>query len=84
MLTIELKINGRLIAFAEAKNVSDLADVSDYQVKAWTTGCEAVNSPEGQHVFKIYKHRRKQSPWALVRKVANIVALQEGAERVWR
>lgn len=84
MLTIELKINGHLIASADVANVSDLADVSDYQVHAWTNSREEINIHNGVHAFKIYKHLRKQSPWALVRKVANIVALQEGAERVWR
>ncbi|AET42309.1 hypothetical protein DSS3P1_28 [Ruegeria phage DSS3-P1] len=71
MLTIEIKINGRLIGGAIVKNKSRLADLSDYDVEAVETA-----SPETGHTkdfrtkFGVLKHLREQTVWALVKKVA--------------
>lgn len=84
MLTIEIKINGRLIAGAEIVNDSALAEYSDYIVTAMEKA-----SPETGHRedfstgWRIECHRRRQSAWALVERVAAAMRLfqseREGA-----
>jgi hypothetical protein len=69
MLTVEIKLNGEVIAKANVRNVSSLADVSDYQV-AWYEDASpdlCIDASEG--LFAIKAHRRRQTAWALVAKV---------------
>ncbi len=74
MLTVEVKINGRLIATAQARNLSDLADVSDYPEAP-----SAVAGHTGLYLYnKISGHNRRQSSWALVRKIAALAAKEHG------
>lgn len=70
MLTIEIKLNGRHIGGAQVANVSDLANLSDYEVEAVESGSDQTGLPGFYHRFRIRRHKRKQSVWALVRKVA--------------
>lgn len=77
MMTIELKLNERVIAKAKVLNKSNLADFSNYTFRAESqpspiTGRE-YSITEGQ----VLNHRRKQSAWALVSKVAAQIALSE-------
>lgn len=68
MLTIEVKLNGKVIANAELTNLSGLADLSDYELK-WTEAGSAdlgIDDVCGQAT--ITAHRRRQSAWALVAK----------------
>jgi hypothetical protein len=69
MLTIEIKVNGEIVAEAHARNISDLADVSDYFV-TWNDAGEAeLAIPADYGKFVIKAHRRRQTAWALVAKV---------------
>jgi len=73
MLTIELKINGRLVGGAMVRNVSDLADLSDYHVEV----VEAASPETGLHtdfraVLQVTGHRRQQTIWSLVQKVSTL------------
>lgn len=74
MMTVEVKINGRLVANATARNLSDLADVSDYAI----TYAEAESDVSGIPAFhghgSVLKHPRRQSVWALVRSLAEQAA----------
>lgn len=75
VLTIEVRVNGRLIAEAEAMNESGLADFSDYRVTASETGYPAVGVPTiGEH-WRIETHDRRQSSWALVERIAAAMRL---------
>jgi hypothetical protein len=69
MLTIQVKVNGRVIAMASVRNISDLADASDYLVCWNETGCAETGVEDDYNKFTIKDHRRRQSAWALVAKV---------------
>lgn len=69
MLTIEVKLNGQLIAQAAARNVSGLAEISDYHVTWHEAACPELGIEEDYHKFTIEGHRRRQTSWALVAKV---------------
>ena len=69
MLTIEVKLNGVVIAQAAARNVSGLAEVSDYHVTWHEDACPELGIEEDYHKFTIQGHRRRQTAWALVAKV---------------
>lgn len=67
-LQVVVFINGRQIAEADASNMSDLADVSDYQCTA-----REHASKFGLGTFRAFRiegHNRNQSCWALVEKIA--------------
>jgi hypothetical protein len=69
MLTVEIKVNGRVIATASACNISDLAEVSDYFC-TWTEEGSAVTGEDTDYgKFQISGHRRRQSVWALAAKI---------------
>lgn len=68
MMSICVYINGRQIAEATARNLSDLASISDYEC----TGHEWKSdlTPGLYREFRIDGHPRKQTCWALVEKIA--------------
>ena len=74
MLTIDIKVNGEIIAQARLANLSQRADISDYQV-SWMERAEpslGIAVSTGRAL--ITGHRRRQSVWALVAKtVASIL-----------
>jgi len=70
MLTIELKLNGKLIGGAEVTNVSALADVSSYEVLSVEKGSDQTGLNDFRQNFQVQGHPRKQTVWALVHKVA--------------
>jgi hypothetical protein len=67
-LTVKVYINDRQVAEAKASNISDLADISDYECRVGEAKSEF--SPPMIGLFKISGHKRKQSCWALVQKIA--------------
>ena len=78
MLEITLSINGRVIAAANALNVtpehivSDDAPLSVYEVTA-------VTKPMGdgetdKRAFRVEGHRREDGPWPLVERIARELA----------
>ena len=70
-LTIEIKINDRVIAYAAANNVSSLADISDYHV-VWNEDEAAEIGIENDYgKFVIKAHNRRQSVWALAAKIVS-------------
>ncbi|MEM9734726.1 MAG: hypothetical protein AAF903_14785 [Pseudomonadota bacterium] len=69
-LTVEIKLNGKLIASSKIANVSDLADVSDYTWNCTENGSEVTGLEDAQAWGQIRGHKRKQSVWALVSRVA--------------
>lgn len=79
MLTIEIKINGRLIAGAKARNVSGLADLSDYRVEVVEEESEVTGLPDFHADFTLPRHARKQSVWALVQNIATAALLRRAA-----
>lgn len=69
MLTVEVKLNGEVIALASARNITDLAEVSDYLV-TWNEGKgDELNIPDNYGTFIVKGHSRRQTAWALVAKV---------------
>lgn len=77
MMTITVEINGRIIGQARIGNISDLADISDYKVHTASSPSTLTGAPALQHEFEIRGHKRKQSPWALVEKVAAHAAARD-------
>lgn len=69
MLTIEVKLNGQLIAEASARNISELADTSSYFVVWNETECAELGIEAQGRKFVIEGHCRRQTAWALVAKV---------------
>lgn len=80
-LEIEIRINGVHIAYAEAGNIGTCtgrAELSDYVVEARTEPSPVTGSPVISHnKVVIYHHKREQSVWALVAKVATALAQRE-------
>jgi hypothetical protein len=74
MLTITLRINGRVIGEARARNLSDLASTSDYVVGFTEFASPSTGQPFTEGTFKITGHSRNQSAWALVREIAARIA----------
>jgi hypothetical protein len=75
-LYIEVYVGSRerrkLVATTHLWNVSDLADVSDYEFISEEYGAPALNIPANTLESEIKQHKRKQSVWALVEKVAKL------------
>ena len=70
MLTIEVKLNGKLIAAAELTNLSGLADVSDYKLTWMEEGAPDLGIEASKGEDEFYGYRRKQSVWMMVGLVA--------------
>jgi len=68
MLTVEVKLNGELVAHAGLLNVSSLAELSDYEVHWAESSCPDLGIPSAGGTFTITAHRRRQTAWALVAK----------------
>lgn len=81
MMSVDIRLNGVLIATAKLVNQSNLADVSDYSV-VWSEQSEEnlrITAEQGRTVIKA--HRRRQTVWALVAK-ASAAILGQMAERM--
>lgn len=76
MLTIEIKLNGKLIGGAQVRNISQLADISNYEVTAVEQAAPGIGPETDMHeTFQVRDHLRKQSAWALVSRVAQRAVL---------
>lgn len=71
----------RTVAEASAENVSDLADVSNYEAIALEHGSEATGLPDQAGGFSILSHPRRCSVWALVAQVALRAAIRFTPDR---
>lgn len=74
MLTIDIKLNGRRIAGARISNLSDLEDISDYQVESREDEFPDAGLPEGRADFILRAQPRNRSVWWLISKVAKRAA----------
>ncbi len=66
MLTVEVKLNGKIVAEVALQNESGLADVSTYFCRWEEEACEELGIPAASGRFMIKRHARRQSAWALV------------------
>lgn len=69
MLTIEVKLNGEVIAKATVVNDSHLADESAYRCRWHELPCPQLGIEAKAGSFVIERHNRRQTAWALVAKV---------------
>lgn len=81
MLTVEVKINGNLVAGAKIKNVSELADFSDYEAEIVEDSAPHLGTPAGHCLTRIEGHPRFQSVWVLVKEVADRYVKARGRPR---
>lgn len=73
MLSVDIKLNGKIIATAGITNVSELAEVSDYQLRWSENRNPELCIPQTQGLALIKGHRRRQSVWVLVAKAVVII-----------
>lgn len=69
-MTIKLEINGRQIARVDVVNVSNLAEVSDYEC---VVSQDDADAPALSRRFSV-SHRRSDGALKLARKVLEVVA----------
>ena len=83
MFEVVLKVNGKVVAHASAFNLSDLTDRSDYEVEGHDLGSAKLGTSNFQFTGRIRDHWRRQSPWALAEKIAQLATehITTGAER---
>ena len=81
MMTVEVRINGHLVACAQVRNTSELSPVSEYAVGWSELACTDLGVPASAGAFHIAGHRRAQSVWALVGKVVVQLLGQLAGER---
>ena len=67
------------MATAHARNVSDLADISDYDVTGTTL--KMGESDKTSFLGRVLEHNRNSLIWALVSKIANIGLESERLEQ---
>jgi hypothetical protein len=77
MLTVEVKLNGRLVGYAKLVNQSNLADVSDYSLLWTETGDASLGIATEEGRLRIERHNRRQTVWALVAKAAAAILGQK-------
>ena len=77
MMTIRIEINGRTIALAKARNVSELAAVSDYEVHVLTDPDPDPTVVPRMSSFSVVGHCRAAGPWELARRIAEAMVKPE-------
>lgn len=82
MLTVEVKLNGKVVAEVALQNESGLDDVSTYFCRWEEDACDELGIPAASGCFLIKRHARRQSAWALVaRAVVEILGQMPPAAR---
>ena len=75
-LYIEVQVgspdNRKMVARSHAYNISNLSDISDYEFISTEFGAPLLNIPSSEVKGDIKQHRRKQSVWAIVEKIAGL------------
>ncbi len=79
MLRVVVYVNKLAVAEARASNISELSEVSDYEVRAIEGYAPHLEIPPSDVSGKILRHPRKTSVWNLVRKMCD-VALGESKD----
>lgn len=77
MLSITVSVGHRVVAKATAANVSNLADISNYQVEAIEHGYSPLDIPHARISGMIWRHQRRSSVWRLVKKVADLASAEQ-------
>ena len=77
MLTIEVKLNGRLIGFAKLVNQTNLAEISDYSLEWSEAGGDFLLDGKAAGRTVITGHRRNSGAWALVAKAVAAILGQK-------
>ncbi len=78
MLTIEVKLNGRLVGYAKLVNQSaDLPEISDYSLEWSEAGGDFLLEGKATGRTVITGHRRKSGAWALVARVSAAILGQK-------
>lgn len=77
MLTIEVKLNGRLVGQAKLVNQTNLSEISDYSLEWSEVGDGSLELDDGFGRTVIEGHRRRQTVWALVAKAAAAILGQK-------
>ncbi len=77
MLTIEVKLNGRLIGYAKLVKRSNLAEISNYSLDWSEAGGDFLLEGKSAGRAIIEGHRRKSGAWALVAKAAAAILRQK-------
>ncbi len=72
MLKLIVYVNETEVARAHLGNISDLADVSDYEVRMNERENAQLGIQEKAIRGEILQHRRKQTVWSLVEKTAQL------------
>lgn len=63
--------NRKLVAECHAYNISNLAEVSDYEYTLTEYGAKHLDIPPSEIKGGVKDHVRKQSVWSLVEKIAS-------------
>jgi hypothetical protein len=77
VLTIEIKMNGRIVAEAELTDRAELAMESDYALRWVEYGDDGLGIAVDRGRFLIERHRRPRSVWALVTKACLVILNQK-------
>lgn len=80
MLRVLVFVNQTPVAEATAGNLSDLAEISDYEVRVTESGALHLDIPAKDVTGRIEGHPRKTSVWHLVQKIATL-AIEESCPR---
>ncbi|WP_422050831.1 hypothetical protein [Shimia sp.] len=78
MLTIAVSVGDQVIDKATAANVSNLADISNYEVRTVERGYEPLGIPSSNTQEMISGHERRSSVWSLVATVAVLARREQG------
>ncbi|WP_282121528.1 hypothetical protein [Ruegeria atlantica] len=79
MLKVVVYVGDQEVARAVAENDSELADVSDYNIRMNERAAEQLGIQEKGLGGRIKGHPRNQTAWALVRKIADLWLAGTGA-----
>lgn len=77
MLTIEVKLNGRLVGYAKLVNQTNLSEISDYSLEWSEAGGDFLLEGKAAGRAIITGHRRKSGAWALVARAAAAILGQK-------
>ena len=77
MLTIEVKVTGRLVGHAKLVNRTHLSEISDYSLEWSEAGGDFLLDGKAAGRAVITGHRRKSGAWALVAKAAAAILGQK-------
>lgn len=72
MLTIEVKVNGRIVGKATAVREGGDKEFGDYSVSCLTPPHPLEPVPERQR-FDIHDHRRRDGAWSLALKIVEVL-----------